>query len=191
LAVKKGILKPGNSPGVLTINGSYDQEADGVLGIELSRAIGGPIACDGTGCYSRLVVTGGVTLENGRLRVGLDSPVEIGDLYGIVDNRDSSSVNGFFEGLSEDDTFSSSFGATVYIFQISYDGDIISPSFVTFDGGNDIVLRVIGATVAPEPPTFWLALCGWMMLAASQVWRRRPLRTTSRSAVAFSPNPSS
>jgi hypothetical protein len=47
-------LRPGDSPGVLTINGNYTQTADGILDIE----IGGPLA----GQYDRLAINGTATL---------------------------------------------------------------------------------------------------------------------------------
>lgn len=61
LQVVKGIVKPGDSPGVLTINGDYAQEAGGTLDIEIDGPTFDPSM--GIAEYSRLVVNGSTFLS--------------------------------------------------------------------------------------------------------------------------------
>jgi hypothetical protein len=95
----------------------------------------------------------------------------IGDFYGIIDNMDALPVTGMFAGLDEDATFTSNFDGEAYLFEISYDGNIISPALVTFNGGNDVVLEVIGASPVSEPPSLAMLVGGLFGLAAF-VWLR-------------------
>lgn len=53
-----GELKPGNSPGILTINGDYTQTSTGVLAIELGGFVAGTE-------YDQLIVNGTATFEAG------------------------------------------------------------------------------------------------------------------------------
>jgi hypothetical protein len=91
----------------------------------------------------------------GGLDVVLDSAPDVGDLYGVIDNLGMFPVFDTFAGLANDSVFGVDFEDIDYNFQISYDGNILSPSLVTFDGGNDVVLRVIGESpiATPEPST--------------------------------------
>ena len=163
LKVEKGIVKPGDPdpPGILTINGRYEQDAGGSLAIRIDRSLGGPIACDGTGCYSQLDVTHGVTLDGGALDVTLGSALQVGDLFGIVDNLGGAPITGTFAGLPDDGTLTADYGGEAYRLQISYEGDILSPSAVTFGGGNDIVLDVLSETRVPEPAPWALMIIGF------------------------------
>jgi hypothetical protein len=186
--VIQGGIKPGNSPGILTIAGSFDMKTGSVFDEEIDRGIGGPIACNGAGCYGRLDVSGGTMLEDSTLKVTLDAATVVGDLYGIIDNMDALPVTGIFAGLGEDATFTSDFGGEAYLFEVSYDGNIISPSLVTFDGGNDVVLQVINAVAVPAPligrglPVV-LAVGGVLFGAKLLAVERREDRGSSRRAV--------
>ena len=58
--IARGELRPGDSPGILSIDGNYTQQGDGRVRIDVA----GTSAGDG---YDRLVVTSGAaTLENSR-----------------------------------------------------------------------------------------------------------------------------
>jgi len=83
--------------------------------------------------------------------VTLDAAPVIGDLYGIIDNLDTIPVAGTFLDLPQDSTFAADFGGYAYEFAISYDGNVLSPTEVTFTGGNDVVLTVVGESPVPEP----------------------------------------
>lgn len=82
-------------------------------------------------------------------------------------------MNGTFAGLPQDGTFSVDFGNTAYEFEISYDGKVLSPSDVTFDGGNDVVLGLIGTSPAPEPTPILLLGIGLVGVSIA----RRKLRS--------------
>ncbi len=182
LKVEKGVVKPGDPdpPGILTINGRYEQDAAGSLDIQIDRGPGGPVACDGAGCYSRLDVTHGVTLDGGALDVTLGSALQVGDLFGIVDNLGGAPIDGTFDGLPDDGTLTADYGGEAYLLQISYYGDILSPSAVTFSGGNDIVLDVLSETKVPEPATWALSIIGSGGIG-STLRRRRQAQTAAQS----------
>jgi len=78
--VNGGTVSPGDSPGVITVQGNYAQQTGGVLEIEL----GGTIA--GTG-FDQLIVTGTATL-NGTLNVTLLPAYtpQAGDTFIIIDH---------------------------------------------------------------------------------------------------------
>jgi hypothetical protein len=132
----------------------------------------------GAGCYSQLDVVDGTTLEYSTLSVTLDAAPVVGDLFAIINNLDTLPTAGTFAGLPEDGTFAVDFGGVAYLFEISYDGNAISPSQVTFDGGNDVVLRVIAASPIPEPGT--LMLLGTALLGLGIMRRRKPALEPSR-----------
>jgi T5SS/PEP-CTERM-associated repeat protein len=67
--VNNGTVAPGNSPGMLTIDGSYTQEASGILEIELAGLLAGE--------YDQLIVTGDANLA-GTLSVNLIDGFELG-----------------------------------------------------------------------------------------------------------------
>jgi hypothetical protein len=78
-----GTVHPGNSPGVLTVNGNYVQGSGGTLAIEIQ----GP---DPASQYSRLVVTGNATL-GGTLKV-----TTTGTQSGALQILQAPQVNGNF-----------------------------------------------------------------------------------------------
>ena len=91
--VNAGTVSPGNSAGIITVDGDYTQEVGGTLEIEL----GGTTA--GTG-YDQLVVTGATTLQ-GTLNVTLMpgfSP-QAGDTFFIVNHPTSGTGNFTVENL--------------------------------------------------------------------------------------------
>ncbi|MCI0682029.1 MAG: LamG domain-containing protein, partial [Gemmataceae bacterium] len=124
-----GTVAPGNSPGILTVNGNYTQAADGSLDIEIQGT--NPATPD----FDQLIVNGTVTLA-GALNVdviGGFTPVN-GNSFNIIDNDGTDAITGTFAGLAEGAVFAAD-GTT---FQISYTGGT----------GNDVVLSVVGVTVA-------------------------------------------
>ncbi len=91
--VNGGTVSPGASPGIITVQGTYTQEADGILEIELSGTT------SGTG-HDQLVVTGAATLS-GILNVSLINGFEpqLGDTFFIVDHPTSGTGNFSVENL--------------------------------------------------------------------------------------------
>jgi len=78
LANSSGVLAPGHSPGVMTINGNYTQESLATLEIELGAAT--------PGMFDQLVVTGDLS-PGGLLQVSLidDFAPAAGDTFDILD----------------------------------------------------------------------------------------------------------
>ena len=75
-----GSLHPGNSPGIVTVNGTYSNT--GALAVDILKAAGGA----GTG-YSRLVVNStGVTVLGGTLQINVltGAVIMAGDRFDIV-----------------------------------------------------------------------------------------------------------
>lgn len=190
-----GRIKPGKSPGILTIgSGGFLMEAGSVFDEEISRSPSRLQACSELDCYSRLVVSGGTELQNSTLAVTLDAPPvfttdAMNPMYGIIDNLDGASVIGTFEGLPPGGTVSAAFGGTLYNFEISYDGVVNSSmsglplpnDVLSFHGGNDVVLRVIGRQSIPEPSSTAMLLAGLAAL----------LRVRARASGPRHPPPSS
>src|SRR5262249_49193814 len=115
-----GKISPGNSPGVLTVNGAYKHTA-GFLFIELNGKVAGTQ-------YDQLLVNGPVTL-GGPLEVAAGFPLSVNDSFMILDNDGTDPITGTFGGLPEGGTLFAD-GAKL---QISYQGG----------DGNDVALKVI------------------------------------------------
>jgi hypothetical protein len=170
LDVEKGIVKPGNSPGRLTLTGDYTQHAAGSLSI----ALGGTQFDPDRGIfeYSRLVVGGTATLD-GLLSVQL--------------------VNGFTPAYSESFTILTAGEGLLGSFSNARPMDGHSWGTLTFgagtfqvdydraDGGvSDVMLTHFEAV--PEPSTIHLALSAALALAGL-VWRRRRGEKAPKRAV--------
>ena len=65
--LNNGLVSPGNSPGILTINGNFDQSSDGTLLIEIFGLM------PGVGGHDQVIVMGGDVSLDGLLQVLLDS----------------------------------------------------------------------------------------------------------------------
>src|SRR4029453_17556153 len=86
-------VRPGASPGLLSISGSYTQTATGALDVELNGLTAGTQ-------YDRLAVAGTVTLA-GQLNASLGFAAATGDSFVLIDNAGSDAVIGTFAGLAE------------------------------------------------------------------------------------------
>jgi hypothetical protein len=118
-----GVLAPGSSAGVTTIQGFYDLKA-GALEIELLSG-----AAAGVG-FDRLVVNGGVTLrEESRIDLLLGYATTVGDTFLIVDSNNAIPIDGTF---ANDDELTAEFESLRYSFSLSY----------TAGTGNDIAVTV-------------------------------------------------
>lgn len=143
-----GFLKPGNSPGITTVNGNYTQ--NGTLGVEIE----GLAAGNGTGFHDQVIVNGTVTL-NGVLSIDSFTgftPVN-GSLIFILLNDGTDAVSGTFTGLAQGALVGNYLG---FDWQISYLADSAGN---TFTGGNDIAL-----TAVPEPAAALLGGMGLLVL---------------------------
>ncbi len=120
----EGILSPGNSPGIIVVNGNYAQAVTGSLEIEVQGT--NPSTPD----FDQLFVNGTVTLA-GALDVSLLNGFapSAGDSFQILSNDGGDAIVGTFIGLPEGAVFVHS---GTYL-QISYVGGT----------GNDVVLTAI------------------------------------------------
>jgi len=139
-----GFVTPGNSPGILTVNGNYSQAG------QYTAEIAGTTAGSG---YDQISVIGTVDISGGSLVTAFSGSYAQNDLLFILLNDDTDAINGTFAGYAQ--------GATVASYgymdwQISYTADSVNN---TFTGGNDIALMAI-----PEPSSVTVAGIGLAML---------------------------
>ncbi|HUJ11384.1 MAG TPA: PEP-CTERM sorting domain-containing protein [Verrucomicrobiae bacterium] len=144
-----GTLSPGNSAGLLRLNGG--------LGMTLQSNSNYAVELNGLGLGvdydSVLVGSGTINIGNSVLAVSLGFTPNVGDQFDIVTNATGNAVLGEFAGLSEGSVFT--VGSTDL--QITYLGGT----------GNDIVL-----TVVPEPSSLGLIVFGLL----GTYWLRRRSR---------------
>ncbi|MCI0684641.1 MAG: CSLREA domain-containing protein [Gemmataceae bacterium] len=125
--VVRGSLRPGTSPGILTVAGDVTLAAGSTFGVELN----GDTAGAG---YDQLNVIGGVDLGNATLDVSLGFAPALGDSFLVVNNDGTDAIQGTFQGLDEDALFT----VDGQQFRISYEGG----------DGNDVELTRTGIGLA-------------------------------------------
>lgn len=136
LTIESGaFVTPGNSPGILTVDGNYTQAG------QYTAEINGIIAGSG---YDQIGVTGTVDISGGSL-VTLFSGAGYnpGDLLFILLNDSTDAITGTYSGFAQ--------GATVATYggmdwTISYSANGNNAGSPSFTGGNDIALMAV-----PEP----------------------------------------
>jgi autotransporter-associated beta strand protein len=139
-----GIVAPGNSPGILTVNGNYTQAG------QYTAEIAGTTPGSG---YDQISVIGTVDVSGGSLVTAFSGSYAKNDLLFILLNDGTDAINGTFAGFAQ--------GATVASYgymdwQISYTANSATNQFT---GGNDIALMAI-----PEPSSCTVAGIGLAML---------------------------
>ena len=134
-----GTVGPGNSPGILTIDGNYEQDAAGTLAIELNGTTPGTE-------HDPLVITGNATLD-GTLDVSLLFGFDLEEAMEFEIMDIAGTRTGTFDGLNQGAKFG------------DYDGLQLQIDYAGGDG-NDVVL-----TVVPEPTSLVpLALGGLLLI---------------------------
>uniref|UniRef100_UPI0030D8FB47 LamG-like jellyroll fold domain-containing protein n=1 Tax=uncultured Gimesia sp. TaxID=1678688 RepID=UPI0030D8FB47 len=151
-------LAPGNSPGQVTINGNLTLNGDDTLDIEINSAV------TGTG-FDQFVVNGTVNLGGAALNLidGFD-PSE-GDQFIIIDNDDTDSVTGTYNGLSEGFEF------------VDFLGVMGQSAYLTYAGGdgNDVAIVVENPTPVVDlpadgnPDDYTIALVGGNIVITDSV----------------------
>jgi autotransporter-associated beta strand protein len=131
-----GFLNPGNSPGVLTIDGDYSQA--GTLTIEINGLTPGTQHDQVN--VDRLSGDGSVSLSGSLAVLFAGGSYSNGDLLFILLNDGSDAISGAFSGLAQNDVVTN-FGG--FDWKISYTANSAGGSFT---GGNDVALMAI-----PEP----------------------------------------
>ena len=127
-----GIVAPGNSPGIITVNGNYSQSSSGALSIE----VGGTTV--GTQ-YDQLAVNGTVTLGGDLILTGINSfTPTAGNTFVILKNDGTDLVTNTFNALPDGAAISNFLGSGL---------PAIITYFANSDGGsvgNDVALTVLG-----------------------------------------------
>jgi autotransporter-associated beta strand protein len=129
-------VTPGNSPGILTVNGAYTQAG------QYTAEITGTTA--GVGGHDQIGVTGTVDITGGSL-VAMFSGAGYneGDLLFILLNDSTDVISGTYTGFAQGATVAT-YSGLAWTISYNANGDNVgSPSFT---GGNDIALMAI-----PEP----------------------------------------
>jgi fibronectin-binding autotransporter adhesin len=135
--VVNGSLAPGNSPGLLTINGNLTMNSGSAFRAELNGAL------PGSG-YDQLAVNGLVSLGNANLFVTGGFQPDANYTYFLVNNDLNDAITGTFNGLAEGSSVSWTFGGNAYSATLTYLADFSTQSI---SGGNDVALF----NVIPEP----------------------------------------
>ena len=142
-----GFFSPGNSPGIITVNGNYSQS-----GSLIAEAIG---LTPGSG-HDQVIVNGSVTL-NGLLSLTMSTFTPVaGDKIFLILNDGEDAVSGTFTDLAQNAVWGN-YGGFDWIISYTANGDSLgSPSFT---GGNDIALMAV-----PEPHAALLGGLGMLCL---------------------------
>lgn len=143
-----GFFSPGNSPGIMTVDGDYSQS--GQLNVEIE----GLTAGNGSGFHDQVVVNGTVSLGGALNLVSFTgfTPAN-GDLIFILLNDSVDTISGTFSGLAQGAVVGNYLG---FNWEISYTGNSAGG---TFTGGNDVVLMAV-----PEPRAALLGGLGMLLL---------------------------
>ena len=127
--ISSGNIRPGNSPGILTINGGLTaSDVSGSLDFELNGPTPGAE-------YDRVAVTGAVAL-GATLNVTLNFAAPTGQVFTIIDSAGTDAVVGTFAGKGE--------GSTIVA-----GGRALRVSYVGGDG-NDVTVTVIPPPAVTE-----------------------------------------
>lgn len=148
--INGGTLAPGNSPGMLTINGALSFTSSSTFAVELNGTIAGSLG------YDQLTVgnTGSIALNNANLFATLGFAPSVNDIFFIIQNLPGAPFTTFFNNLPE--------GAPISI--DGYSGNITYlANFSTglLNGGFDVAIYNLSASI-PEPGSIALmALAGF------------------------------
>ncbi|MEZ6095771.1 MAG: autotransporter-associated beta strand repeat-containing protein [Pirellulaceae bacterium] len=147
-----GHLAPGNSPGILTINGDLSMSSTSALDIELNGGVAG------TG-YDRVVVNGLVNITDSTLNLVAGYDPLLSHNYFLLVNDGVDAITGTFAGLAEGSTVNFDFNGNSYSRILTYTANFEGGSFT---GGNDIALF----NAVPEPGHVVFGLLGLGLLAS-------------------------
>ncbi|MDP4626481.1 MAG: hypothetical protein NWT08_15250 [Akkermansiaceae bacterium] len=140
-----GFHNPGNSPGIMNVNGNYSLAGTLVAEITSNTA--------GIGGYDQVNVMGDVVISGALDAMFTGGTYTAGDLLFLVTNDGSDAVTGTFTGLAQGAVVTN-FGG--FDWAISYLADSVG---ITSTGGNDIALVAV-----PEPSAALLGALGVLAL---------------------------
>lgn len=144
-----GFVTPGNSPGILTVDGDYTQAGTYTAEVTGTTA--------GVGGYDQIGVSGSVDITGGSLTtIFSGSGYAAGNLLFILLNDGTDAITGTYAGFAQGDVVAT-YGGLDWI--ISYNADSASNTFTGALNGNDIALYAI-----PEPSAALLGGMGILLL---------------------------
>lgn len=144
-----GFVTPGNSPGILTVDGDYTQAGTYTAEVTGTTA--------GVGGYDQIGVSGSVDITGGSLTtIFSGSGYAAGNLLFILLNDGTDAITGTYTGFAQGDVVAT-YGGLDWI--ISYNADSASNTFTGALNGNDIALYAI-----PEPSAALLGGMGILLL---------------------------
>jgi autotransporter-associated beta strand protein len=143
-----GFFSPGNSPGIMTVDGNYIQ--NGQLNIEIAGLTPGTQ-------HDQVNVTNGTVTLAGLLNISsFTGSYAANNLIFILLNDGTDAITGTFTGLAQGASVGTYAG---FNWQISYVGNNTGIGTGSFTGGNDIVLMAV-----PEPRAALLGGLGMLLL---------------------------
>jgi T5SS/PEP-CTERM-associated repeat protein/autotransporter-associated beta strand protein len=152
-----GILSPGDTLGVLTVNNQIRLQAESTFEIELNGLLAGS-------GYDRLVTSGPVSLAGSLLaNFGSFTPTGHDTLF-VISNTGSEATSGTFQYT--DDSRIGTFNG--YNWYITYDAN--HAAIPSLNGGNDVAIYSV-----PEPPFLALLAVGVAILLIVNIWHNRVL----------------
>ena len=152
LTVNSGaFLNPGNSPGILSVDGDYSQT--GTLTIEITGLIAGSQHDQVNVDFTTGDLDGSVSLSGSLVAAFSGGSYANGNLIFILLNDASDAISGTFSGLAQD-AIATNYGG--FDWKISYTADSTGN---TFTGGNDDALMAV-----PEPGAALLGGLGMLAL---------------------------
>jgi autotransporter-associated beta strand protein len=146
-----GSVNPGNSPGILNVDGDYSQA--GALTIEINGLAAGTQHDQVNVDLTSGDLDGSVTLSGSLVAAFGGGSYANGNLLFILLNDGSDAIGGSFSGLAQNDIVANYGG---FDWRISYSADSVGNSFT---GGNDIALMAV-----PEPGAALLGGLGMLAL---------------------------
>lgn len=145
-----GFINPGNSPGILSIDGDYVQ-----AGLYTAEINGLTVGAE----HDQIDAMGAVDIAGGSLSTLFSGTYSADDLIFILLNDGGDAITGTYSGFAQGDAVTSYGG---FNWNISYEADSVGNTFI---GGNDIALQ---AVLIPEPSVALLSA-----LSALLLFRRR------------------
>lgn len=118
-----GAISPGNSPGIMVLNGNLNMKTGAILTVEVNGTNVGTQ-------YDQLQVNGGVTINGATLGITFGFAPVAGNTFVLIDNDGNDSINGTFQNIPQG-------------FQLPLGGNLVASFSYTGGDGNDFVATII------------------------------------------------
>lgn len=124
-----GTIAPGNSPGILTVNGNVAFNAGSIFAAEINGTTVGTQ-------YDQLVVNGTVTINNSsQLGVTFGFLPVLGNTFILINNDGNDAIVGTFNSIPQG-------------FQLPLGGNLVAAFSYIGGDGNDFTIRILSTTAA-------------------------------------------